>query len=87
MKLKNVFEIGGNGLQYLIALTQVEDILRFVGIALSVTISILIIIDKIITWWKKANADGVITEDELKEGIEIIKDGSEDIKDHIEDKK
>ena len=87
MKVKDIFEIGGNGLQYLISFAQVEDVLRLVGIALSVTISILIIIDKMISWWKKAKADGKITEDEIKEGVEIIKEGSEDIKGHIEKKK
>ena len=87
MKIKNVFEIGGNGLQYLIALTQVEEMLRIVGIVLSVIISILIIVDKIVTWWKKAKADGKITEDEIHEGIEIIKEGSEDIKNHIDGNK
>lgn len=83
---KNVFEIGGNALQYMVALNQVEDVLRIIGIVLSVIISILIIIDKIITWWKKAKADGEITVDEIHEGIEIIKEGSEEMKDHIEGK-
>lgn len=88
MKVKDIFQIAGNGLQYLISFAQVEDILRITGIILSVIISILIIVDKVITWWKKAHADGVITEDELKEGVNIIKEGTEDIKEHIEkDKK
>ena len=87
MKVKSVFEICGNGIQYAVALTQIEDILRIVGIVLSVIISVLIIIDKIMTWWKKAKADGKITEDEIKEGVGIIKEGAEDIKDHIEGKK
>ena len=87
MKVKTVFEVSGNVIQYAIAVSQVEEILRIVGLVLSVIISILIIIDKIITWWKKAKADGEITEDEIKEGVEIIKEGSEDIKDHIEGKK
>lgn len=86
MKVKDFLEIGGNGLQYMISFAQVEDILRLVGIVLSVFISILIIIDKMINWWKKAKADGKITEDEIKEGVEIIKDGSQEIKDHIEKK-
>ena len=87
MKIKDFFQIIGNGLQYAISLAQVEDILRIAGIVLSVIISILIIVDKVVTWWKNAKADGKITEDEIKEGVEIIKDGAEDIKDHIEGKK
>ena len=84
MKIKDFFQIIGNGLQYAISLAQVEDALRIAGIILSVIISLLIIIDKIITWWKNAKADGKITEDEIKEGVEIIKDGTQEIKDHIE---
>ena len=84
MKIKDFFQIIGNGLQYAISLAQVEDALRIAGIILSVIISLLIIIDKIITWWKNVKADGKITEDEIKEGVEIIKDGTQEIKDHIE---
>ena len=87
MKIKDFFQIIGNGLQYAVSLVQVENALRIIGIVLSVIISCLIIIDKIITWWKNAKADGQITEDEIKEGVEIIKDGTQDIKDHIEGKK
>ena len=87
MKIKDFFQIVGNGLQYAISLAQVEDALRIAGIILSVIISILIIIDKIVSWWTKAKADGKITEDEIKEGVEIIKEGTKEIKDHIEDKK
>ena len=87
MKIKDFFQIIGNGLQYAISLAQVEDALRIAGIVLSVIISLLIIIDKIITWWKNAKADGKMTEDEIKEGVEIIKDGTQEIKDHIEGKK
>lgn len=86
MKIKDFFQIAGNGLQYLISLAQVEDVLRIAGIILSVIISLLIIIDKIVSWWHKSKADGVITEEEIHEGIEIVKKGTEEIKEHIEDK-
>ena len=87
MKTKDFFEIGGNVFQYMVSIAQVEDILRLIGIVLSVVISVLIIIDKVINWYKKAKEDGKITRDEIKEGLQIIKEESEKIKDHIEDKK
>ena len=88
MKVKDFFQIGGNGLQYLISLTQIEEWARIVGLVLSVVISILIIVDKLRTWWKNAKADGRITRDEIEEGIKIIEDGTKEIKDHIDkDKK
>ena len=84
MKVKDIFQIVGNGFQYLISFAQVEDIMRIVGLVLSVLISILILVDKMITWWKKAKEDGKITEDEIQEGVNIIKEGTEDIKDYID---
>ena len=87
MKIKDFFQIGGNGLQYLISLAQVETWSRIVGLILSVIISILIIVDKLRTWWKNAKADGKIDDDEIKEGIEIIQDGAKEIKGHIDKEK
>lgn len=84
MKIKDFFQIIGNGFQYLVSFAQVEDIARIVGLILSIIISVLILVDKIITWWKKAKEDGKITEDEIQEGVNIIKDGTEEIKDHID---
>ena len=84
MKIKDFFQIIGNGFQYLVSFAQVEDIARIVGLVLSIIISVLILVDKIITWWKKAKEDGKITEDEIQEGVNIIKDGTEEIKDHID---
>lgn len=84
MKVKDIFQIVGNGFQYLISFAQVEDIARIIGLILSIVISVLIIVDKVVTWWKKSKADGVITEDEIKEGVNIIKDGTQEIKDHID---
>ncbi|MBO7716219.1 MAG: hypothetical protein J6S85_21825 [Methanobrevibacter sp.] len=87
MNLKNVAEIGGNGLQYLISVTQIEEWARVFGLILSIIISILILVDKVVTWFKRAKSDGKITSDEIKEGVDIIKDGVEDIKEHIEKNK
>ena len=87
MKIKDFFQIGANGLQYLISFSQVEDIARIIGLGFSILISILILVDKIITWWKNAKKDGKITEDEIKDGIDIVQNGLEDIKDHLDDKK
>ena len=84
MNVKNAFQVGGNGLQYLISVTQIEEWARIFGLVLSIVISILIIVDKCITWYKKAKADGKIDEDEIKEVVDIVKEGVEDIKDHIE---
>lgn len=85
MNVKSAFEIMGNGLQYLISVTQIEQWARIFGLCLSILISILILVDKIITWYKKAKADGKITKDEIKEAVDIVKDSAEEIKEHIDD--
>ena len=84
MKIKDAAQLAGNGLQYLISMAQVEDVARIIGLILSIMISILIIADKVITWWKKAKADGKITKDEIDELGHIVGDGVKDIKEHLD---
>lgn len=84
MKLKDFFQIGGNGIMYILTATQTKEVFEIVSLILSIVISILIIVSKIIDWYKRAKADGKIDEDEIKEGIDIIVDGTKEIKDHIE---
>ena len=87
MSIRNFLEdIGCGGLCVLTA-TQTETVLRIANLIITIIISLLILISRIIDWWKKAKADGKITSDEIKEGIEIITDGTKEIKGHIEDKK
>lgn len=84
MKLKDFFQIGGNGIMYILTATQTKEVFEIVSLILSIVISILIIVSKIVDWYKRAKADGKIDEDEIKEGIDIIVDGTKEIKDHIE---
>ena len=86
IKIKDIFQISGNALMYVLTATQTKEIFEYISLGLSILISILIIVGKIIDWHKKAKADGKIDEDEIKEVIDIIKDGTEDIKDHIDKK-
>lgn len=85
-KFIDIFEIGGNGLMYILTATQTKEIFEIISLVLSILISILIIISKIINWYKQAKKDGKITSDEIKDAVDIIKDGAQDIKDKIEDK-
>lgn len=84
MKLKDFFQIGGNGIMYILTATQTKEVFEIVSLILSIVISILIIVSKIVDWYKRAKADGKIDEDEIKEGIDIVVDGTKEIKDHIE---
>ena len=82
--VQHLLEDIGNGLMYLCSWAQVEQVLRIASFVLSIIISILIIISRILTWWKEAKKDGKITKDEIKEGVTIITEGVEEVKHQID---
>lgn len=82
--VQHLLEDVGNGLMYLCSWAQVEQVLRIASFVLSILISILILVSRILTWWKEAKKDGKITKDEIKEGANIITEGVKDIKDQID---
>ena len=85
MNIRNILEDVGNGVMYCVSAAQVETVLRIASFVLSIIISILIIISRIIDWYKKAKAnDGKIDRKELKEGVEIITNGVNEIKTQID---
>lgn len=86
-KLRDALEIGGNGLMYILTATQTKNVFEFISLGLSIAISILIIISKVVSWIKKSKADGKITADEVKEVIDIINDGVDDVKNKIDKEK
>lgn len=81
MKIRDWLEIGGNGAMYGLTALQPEKILGIINLSLSILISLLIIISKVLEWHKRAKADGKIDEEEIKEGIDIIVDGAKDLQD------
>ena len=85
-KISDVLEIGGNSFMYVLSLTNTREIFEIISLSLSIFISILIILSKLIQWFKNANKDGKITADEVKDGIDIISDGIDSIRDKIENK-
>ena len=75
-----------------VALTQeqlesVESITAIICMVVGLLITIVSsIIIPLIKWWKKAKADGKITDEEIQEGVEIIENGVNELKDKKEDK-
>lgn len=80
---RELFEVSGNGLMYVLTATQTKEIFEIISLVLSILISLLIITSKLVVWFKKAKEDGKITKDELKEGIEILQDGKKEIEDKL----
>lgn len=65
---------------------QTNEILQTISIVLTIVGTLITITMAIVNWWKNAKKDGKIDEDEINEGLGIIKDGIEQIKDKTEDK-
>lgn len=91
---KSLFSLVGNAVSVVgVALTPQElenaehitaIICMIVGLLITIVCSIVI---PLIKWWKKAKADGKITEDEIKEGVEIIENGINELKDKTKEDK
>ena len=80
MNIKELGYLGGNVFTYILTALQTNEIYQLVELILSVVTSLLIIIFKIITWWKKAKADGKITKEEIDELTDSIKDDVDHLK-------
>lgn len=68
-----------DGFAFVLVGVQTEELLKWVQLGLSILATAVSLAFSLWLWWKKAHADGKITEDEIKDGIEIIKD-------HLDDK-
>ena len=84
MKIRNALEYIGNGAMYILTIAQTKEIFQIISLVLSILISIVILVSKIISWWKKASADGEITKEEIEELVDNTKEDVEKIKDQIE---
>ena len=84
---RDLFEIGGNITMYGLTATQTKEVFEIISLVLSILISVLIIVGKLVQWWKKANEDGKITKEEIQEGVEIISNGINDLKDKTKEDK
>lgn len=76
-----------DGIALALAGVQVEEVMKWVQLTLGIIATIVSLAFSIWQWWKRAKKDGKITEEEFKEGVEIIEHGTNEIKHHLEDKK
>lgn len=82
----NVFSIIGNSVAVVFTAIQTNEILQYISLGLTIFSVCVTIAYNIYKWYKKASADGKITEEEIKEGVDIIKDGINEAKDQIDKK-
>ena len=69
---KNILEISGNALMYVLTFAQTKEIFEIISLVLSILISALILISNVISWVKKATADGKIDKEEIDELVDIL---------------
>ena len=84
MKIKDALEIIGNGSMYVLTAVTPEKLLSLINLGLSILISIVILVTKLVSWWKDAKKDGKVTKEEIKQGVDIITSGVDEIKENIE---
>lgn len=79
----NVVSWVGSGFAGIFTAVQVDDILKWVSLALTI-ISVLVSISyNLYKWYQRAKADGKITKEEVKEGVDIIRTGTDGFKDKL----
>ena len=81
MKAEEIALAGGNGIGYVLTAIQTNPTFQYIELAISITLSIVLLAYRIWKWWKEAKKDGKITKEEIKDATDIIMGGVEDIKD------
>lgn len=66
---------------------QTNEVLSTIQLIITIIGGLLTIAMALLNWWKNAKKDGKITEDEIKEGLDIIDKGTKGIKDNLDNKK
>lgn len=83
----------GDGIAVICTALQTDAVFQYISLGLTILatlFSIIISLVQLINWWKKAKADGKITEEEINDGLKIIEDiknNVEDGKNHLDNKK
>ena len=80
MKPNEIISYVANGLTYVVALSQTNEVFQIVELVFAILTSVILLLYRLWKWYNEAKKDGKITKDEIKDGINIIVDGVDDIK-------
>lgn len=65
-----------------------NEVLETISLILTIIGAVItLIVVPLLNWYNRVKADGKITKEEIKEGIEIISEGTKEVADKIDDKK
>ena len=80
MKPNEIISYIANGVTYVVALSQTNEIFQIVELVFAILTSVILLLYRLWKWYNEAKKDGKITREEIKDGIDIIVDGVDDIK-------
>ena len=80
MKTNEIISFVANGLTYVVALSQTNEVFQIVELVFAILTSVILLLYRLWKWYNEAKKDGKITKEEIKDGIDIIVDGVDDIK-------
>ena len=80
LKPNEIISYIANGLTYVVALSQTNEIFQIVELVFAILTSVILLLYRLWKWYNEAKKDGKITREEIQDGIDIIIDGVEDIK-------
>lgn len=72
-----------DGIALTLGAVQLNQIMQIIQLVLGIVATIISIMFSIWLWWKKASKDGKITEEEIKEGKDILNNGIKDLDDKL----
>lgn len=81
MDMKEIGTIAGNGLTYILAAIQSNEILQWIEFGLSIAVSCILLAYRVWRWYKEAKKDGKITPDELKQLADEVEESKKDFED------
>jgi len=82
--MRDAVEVTGNASLYFLTALQTKEIFQIISLVLSIIISCLIIIGKVVEWYKQSKSDGKVTKDEIKNLVDITKEDVKNIKEDID---
>ena len=63
-----------NACSYVLTATMTKEVLQIISLCATILGTLVIIFTKAYDWYKRAKADGVITKEEIKQGINEVSD-------------
>lgn len=87
MQSKDIGAIIGNGIGYVFAAIQTNEVLQIIQFVISSLLTIVILLYKVWKWLREAKKDGKITNEEIDELGDILDEAKKDIDKKEDDSK